>query len=61
MKVNIAPDDHINYMTSDNKCSRCRRDIQDDEVPLRLWPESDTNFMYVYCEECSSNVLTAGE
>ena len=57
MEVTILPDDHLNYMTSDEKCSRCRKDIKDGDVPLRLWPESDTNFMYIYCDGCSKEVL----
>lgn len=57
IKVNILPTDHVNYKTSDEKCSRCRRPLREDEVPLRFWPESDTNYMLIYCEDCCGDVL----
>lgn len=57
IKANILPTDFVHYMTSDDTCSRCRRAIDEDEVPLRFWPASDTNKMLVYCEACSDEVL----
>lgn len=56
MEVNIKESDHANYMTSDEKCSRCRKDIDEGEVPLRLWAQ-DPNYMWIYCELCINDVL----
>lgn len=56
MEADIKESDHVNYMTSDEKCSRCRKDIDEDEVPLRLWAQ-DPNYMWIYCESCMNDVL----
>lgn len=55
MKADIKKSDHVNYMESDEKCSRCRKDIT-EEYPLRLWAE-DPNYMWIYCESCMNEVL----
>lgn len=60
MQVKIKPSDHVNYMTSDEKCSRCRREIREDEVPLRLWSQKDSNYMWIYCEDCTDEILSDG-
>ena len=57
MMAKILDTDHVYHMTSEDKCSRCRREFREDEVPLHLWPESDPNYMYSYCEKCSGEVL----
>lgn len=43
--------DHIHRKTNDNTCSRCREDIDDDEVPLMLWSQDGENLL-IFCEEC---------
>lgn len=56
MRIAIKPEDVVNYMTSDEKCSRCRKDVS-DEVPLRVWKSDDPNYMWIYCERCTEVVL----
>lgn len=47
----IKPTDHWHIKTNDNTCSRCRKPVPDDEVPLMLWANGD-NDMLIYCQEC---------
>jgi len=35
----------------DETCSRCRKPIPDEEIPLLVWLEN-RNKMYSYCAEC---------
>lgn len=56
LQANIKESDHVNYLISDEKCSRCRADIREDEVPLRLWAK-DPNYMWIYCEKCTPEVI----
>jgi NAD-dependent SIR2 family protein deacetylase len=48
---------HLHYITSDNTCSRCRRKIPDDDIPLRFWPKSDPRYMLIYCDDCIDHVI----
>ena len=57
MHLKISPNDYVNYKTDDGKCSRCRKEIREDEVPLRLWSLLDPNIMMTYCESCNEEVL----
>ena len=61
IKVNISIFDHVHYKTSDETCSRCRRKLLEDEVPLRFWPESNTDYMLIYCEDCSPDLLAPAD
>ena len=58
IKVNILDTDVCYHITSEQKCSRCRQDFREDEVPLRLWTEHDANYMWAYCEACSNEVIS---
>ena len=66
LKVNVLPTDKIYYMTSENICSRCRRKLREDEVPLMFWPEPPEGERYtdhgrdwllIYCNDCIEGVL----
>jgi hypothetical protein len=48
----IKPTDHVHHVTSDDTCSRCRKAVPDDQVPLILW-FNDAVDMLVYCEDCT--------
>ncbi len=48
----ILPSDHIHVIANDDTCSRCRRAIREDEVPLRCWGGRDGAFMWIYCDDC---------
>jgi hypothetical protein len=47
----LLPSDHVHVKTNDRTCSRCRRAIDDDEVPLMLW-EGDGERMLIFCWAC---------
>jgi len=49
--------DVVAYKTWDGRCSRCRREIREEEVPLHLWDEKDHNIMWTFCEDCSPEVM----
>jgi len=49
----ILPTDVWHVRTHDGSCSRCRSPIPEDEVPLLLWDEADTNRMLAYCHACT--------
>ena len=51
----ILESDHAHVGTSDETCSRCRRPIRDDEVPLRC-REGDGTVKWIYCDDCSGFV-----
>ncbi len=57
MEAKIMGTDVWYYLTSEEKCSRCRRDFREDECPLRFWKEDDADYMLAYCEDCSPEVL----
>jgi hypothetical protein len=48
----IRPTDHWHRRTSDDTCSRCRRQVPEDDVPLHLWKNGRTTDMLTYCERC---------
>lgn len=54
--LDIKQSDHINFETSDELCSRCRKPVRDDQVPLRVWSH-DGKHMRIYCQCCSQLVL----
>ena len=47
----VLPDDHWHILISDDTCSRCRKPIPEDQVPLMLW-SGDGSRMLSYCETC---------
>jgi hypothetical protein len=47
----IRPSDHWHRRTNDGTCSRCRREVPEDDVPLLLW-RNDGHDMLAYCERC---------
>jgi hypothetical protein len=57
IEIKILDTDHLHYKTSDETCSRCRRKLNEDEIPLRFWPKSDTNYMLIYCDDCIDKVV----
>lgn len=48
----IRASDHAHVGTSDESCSRCRRPLREDEVPLRC-REGDGTVMWIWCDDCS--------
>lgn len=56
----IKPTDHWHRITNDGTCSRCRREIPDDEVPLMFWSD-DGQDMLIYCEPCLGHGFGAYE
>ena len=48
----IRGTDFIHRRTNDNTCSRCREEINDDEVPVMLWSGDGENLL-IYCEACT--------
>lgn len=47
----IRSTDHWHRMTNDGTCSRCRREVPDDEVPLMFWFQNGHD-MLIYCALC---------
>lgn len=48
----IKTTDHWHRGTNDNTCSRCRKDVPEEDVPLMLWA-NDGEDMLIYCGECA--------
>lgn len=48
----ILPADHVHWLKHDNTCSRCRKVVPDDEVPLLMWVGKNADDMLIYCEGC---------
>ncbi len=46
----LKPGDHIHRKTNDGSCSRCRRQVPEDEVPLMIWISGDD--LLIYCGPC---------
>jgi hypothetical protein len=46
----ILATDHIHVKTNDGTCSRCRKVVPDDEVPLMFWLSGEN--MLIYCGTC---------
>lgn len=57
MKFQVKATDHEYFETSEERCSRCRNDIGEEEVPLLLWRQSDSRYMYIFCEECTKGSI----
>ena len=47
----ILPTDFVHCPGYDQTCSRCRKPISEDEIPLLLWL-GDGDRMLSYCGEC---------
>ncbi len=47
----IRDTDIPHYRTDDGRCSRCG-EIDDDDVPLLVWAQGDTNLMWRFCSGC---------
>lgn len=47
----MRPDDHVHVETNDGTCSRCRRAVPEDDVPLTVWNDTAER-MWIYCEAC---------
>ena len=47
----ILPSDVQMILTNDGTCSRCRKVIDQEEVPLRLWLRGGRD-LYQFCECC---------
>lgn len=46
----ILATDHVHRMTNDGTCSRCRKRVPDEEVPVMFWLSGDD--MLIYCGDC---------
>ena len=61
ISIDIQPTDFKHIGHYDETCSRCRRKIREEEVPLLLWtddnPEGDKSIMWSYCEDCSEKII----
>ena len=49
----ILETDHVHVRTYDETCSRCRKAIQEWDVPLMLWLPPDQENILVYCDGCN--------
>lgn len=49
----IQTTDHVHIDTNDGTCSRCRKAIGEDEVPLMLWSRGGRD-MLIYCNDCDA-------
>lgn len=49
----ILATDHVHVHTNDGTCSRCRREVPDDDVPLMLWTDAAGERMLIYCQRCT--------
>lgn len=47
----ILETDKCHVMTDDGTCSRCGKEIGEDEMPVRFWDASG-HLMWTYCEDC---------
>ncbi len=51
----ILDRDHIHAGAEDGTCSRCRRPIPEDEVPVRYWEGDGPGLrIWVYCDGCNA-------
>ena len=48
----VLPTDFCHVKTFDETCSRCRKAIPEDDIPLLLWIGDGEN-MYAYCRDCN--------
>jgi hypothetical protein len=49
----ILPTDHLHVGVNEGRCSRRRKEVNEDEVPLMLWPQNDGGHsMLIYCPRC---------
>ena len=39
-----------------HRCSRCKREIRDEEVPFLAWAQDDRNVMWVICDDCTEDI-----
>jgi hypothetical protein len=51
----ILSTDFIHHETNDGTCSRCRRQIEEGEVPIMLWPDNSSD-MLIYCDDCEKGL-----
>lgn len=49
----IKPTDHRHHIINDGTCSRCRRSLREDDVPLMCWIGEGGADMLIYCEDCT--------
>lgn len=47
----ILPTDHRDVGLYDETCSRCRKPIPEEQVPLQMWLNNGED-MYSYCCDC---------
>lgn len=47
----IKPTDFWHRGTNDDTCSRCRKEVPEDDVPIMLWA-NDGEDMLIFCEAC---------
>lgn len=48
----ILESDHRHHITNDNTCSRCRRLVAENEVPLMAWVGEEGEDLLIYCSAC---------
>lgn len=49
----ILPTDTCYDTVHEDACSRCGREIREDEVPLHLWA-GDGRYMWIFCNDCDA-------
>lgn len=47
----IKPTDYMHENTNDGTCSRCRKAVREEQVPIILWADGGGD-MWIYCEDC---------
>lgn len=55
----IQPTDYRHLVQNDGTCSRCRKVIPDDDVPIIAWLHGGLT-MLAYCEACCGEKPCAG-
>jgi hypothetical protein len=51
----VLPTDHIHRTTNDRTCSRCRKPVPEEEVPIMLWIGASGDDLLIYCGACLDN------
>jgi hypothetical protein len=47
----ILPTDFRHFVTNDGSCSRCRKLVPEEQVPIIAWMHGG-NTMLIYCDTC---------
>lgn len=56
----VRSTDFVHRVTNDSTCSRCRKVVPDEEVPVLIWFGDDGEDMLIYCEGCCAGPQQEG-